>query len=147
MSLKNLLKGSAFAVAILWSQFALAWDWNAQQRGWVDSVFLGPFPSPLPPNSQPATVSGWACVRPDLFNGVTPPATFALYQGGPPGIGYAVPGISFTSYQYPAVVELGGCGNNDNGFVISFAPIPNVPMSFYVTYNGPYGQTLLEGAH
>ena len=55
--------------------------------------------------------------------------------------------ITIVSKSYPAVVQYGACANDDNGFTISFFAIAGLPMTFYITYNGMYGSTLLEGEH
>lgn len=150
MNIKSFIRGSAAAAVLLWTHLSLAWDWNAVDRGWVDSVWIDTYVGPIvgPPRPTRGHINGWACVRPDLSPSWDVPATsLTVYQGGPAGIGSVVATGYASTTARPDVVAYGACANNDNGFSVDFVPNYSLPLTIYVYYNGWFGSTLLEGQH
>ena len=133
MNLKNLLRGSAGAVVLLWAQLAFAWDWNAPQRGWVDSIFYGHHLRAVPARRLYSRIHQWVGMRPPG----PAPMEYTLHVAYLVSRGatrYRYSGdqiyITIVSKSYPAVVQYGACANDDNGFTISFFAIAGLPTDF-----------------
>jgi hypothetical protein len=148
MKLKSFLVAMASAVVLLGPQASFAWDPNALQRGWVDTVSLGGYPGPIFGPSQTVGLHGWACVRPGWPDYGVPSTSLAVYQGGLPppyGSGVRVPVLDVRyTVSRNDVVAAGACSNLNNGFSI-WVVYNGGPRSYYVEFLGPYGNTLLEG--
>ncbi|WNG15420.1 hypothetical protein [Cystobacter fuscus] len=146
MTLKGFLAGSVGAVVLLGSQQSFAWDPNAAQRGWVDSIDVHTYPGPIFGPTTTLGFHGWACVRPGLADYGVPSTQVAVYHGGPPGVGTRLTVLEVRqSVSRYDVVNAGSCANVNNGFSVWVAKPVSYPSSYYVTYQGPYGEILLEG--
>lgn len=148
MSLKGFLAGSVGAVVLLGAQLSYAWPADAVQRGWVDLIDAHTYPGPIFGPTTPLGFHGWACVRPGLADYGVPSTQVAVYHGGPPGIGtrLTVLDVRQVVYRYD-VVDAGSCGNVNNGFSVWVAKPVTYPSYYYVVFQGPYGETLLEGQY
>lgn len=148
MNLKGFLASSVGAVVLLGSQLSYAWPLDAVQRGWVDLIDTHTYPGPVIGPTTTLGFHGWACVRPGLSDYGVPSTQVAVYHGGPPGIGIrlTVLDVRRTVYRYD-VVDAGACGKVNNGFSVWVEKPVTYPSTYYVTYQGPYGETLLEGQY
>ncbi|WNG24894.1 hypothetical protein F0U62_13385 [Cystobacter fuscus] len=146
MNLKGFLVGSVGAVVLLGSQLAFAWEAGATQRGWVDFISTGSYPGPIVGPTQTLGFHGWACVRPGWADYGVPSTQVAVYHGGPPGVGNWLPVLDVRQAvpRYD-VVAAGACANINNGFSVWVAKPVTYPSYYYVVFQGPYGNTTLEG--
>lgn len=146
--IKRLLVGIVGAFAVFWAYTAHAWDWNADQRGYIDRMVwnvgfvVGP--------STAVTIDGWACMHPK-YNSAWASTNVEVYQyiNSPswPGWQRLYPAYAY-SVSRPDVVNYGACANLNNGFKLGINPVPfsqNGTTYFLVRYNGTYGSIFLEG--
>jgi hypothetical protein len=147
MNLKGFLVGLVGATALLGPQLSFAYDPNALQRGWVDLIDAHTYPGPVVGPTYTIGFKGWACVRPGLSNYGVPPTNVAVYYGAPPkqgGIRVPLLEIRQEVTRYD-VLNAGACASANVGFSVWIARPVNASTYYYVVYNGPYEETLLEG--
>lgn len=142
MKLKNFLVGLVSAVTLLGASQALAWDPTALQRGWVDALGNIPYPGfVVGPAAPTMSISGWNCVRPDLYDYGVPSTQLAVYHGATPLL---VLEVRQSAYR-PDLVAINVCGGYYRGFTVWVYKPVSTPSNYYVAFQGPYGTTFLEG--
>jgi hypothetical protein len=141
MTLKNSLVGMVGAVALLGASQALAWDPASVQRGWVDSIGNIPYPGFVIGPATTMSIRGWACVRPDLYDYQVAPTNVSVSHGATP---LSVLEARQTEYR-PDLVAYNACGGYYRGFIVWVYKPVSTPSNYYVSFQGPYGTTFLEG--
>jgi hypothetical protein len=138
MRFKGFLAGAA---VLLGSTQAFAYDPNAIQRGWVDSIGNEPYPDFIAGPTTTMSIRGWACVRPGATDYGVPSTQVAVSHGT---VSLPVLEVRQTVYR-PDVVAYGACSGYYRGFVVWVAKPVSYPSNYYVAFLGPYGTTYLEG--